>query len=127
MFETLKALDEKLLLAMNGSHTPALDWFFFWMSEKWIWIPLYAWLLLLYYRSFPGKILHVILAAALLIALSDQVASGVLKNLVHRLRPCHVPGLAEKIHLVNGYCGGTYGFVSSHAANSFALATFFFF
>jgi undecaprenyl-diphosphatase len=30
--------------------------------------------------------------------------------------------LADKIHLVNNYCGGKYGFVSSHAANSFAFA-----
>ena len=125
MLEYFNALDAKLLLEVNGWHTPALDQFFFWMSEKWIWIPLYAWLFILYYRNFPGKILYVILAVALLITLSDQVASGLLKNLVHRIRPCHVPGLAPKIHLVNGYCGGTYGFVSSHAANTFALASFF--
>jgi undecaprenyl-diphosphatase len=38
-----------------------------------------------------------------------------------RLRPCQNPNLKEWIHLVGG-CGGMYGFASSHAANSFALA-----
>ena len=122
----LQSLDEKLLLLVNGMHNGVLDFFFYWMSEKWIWIPLYAWLFFLYFKNYPGKIIYVIVCTALLITLCDQTASNLLKNLVLRLRPCHNPDLADKIHLVNGYCGGTYGFVSSHAANSFGLATFFF-
>lgn len=41
-----------------------------------------------------------------------------------RLRPCHNPEIADLVHTVNDSCGGKYGFVSSHAANTFALATF---
>ena len=41
---------------------------------------------------------------------------------MERLRPCHVAYLQDKIHLVVEGCGGTYGFASSHAANSFGLA-----
>lgn len=40
-----------------------------------------------------------------------------------RLRPCHNPEIASLVHLVDG-CGGQYGFLSSHATNSFALAWF---
>src|SRR5262245_25518788 len=126
MLETLQSIDEKLLLLINGMHNEPMDWFFYWMSEKWIWLPLYAFLLYLYLKNQHDRIILILIAVALLITLSDQTASNLLKNLVMRLRPCHEPGLAEKIHLVKGYCGGTYGFVSSHAANSFALATFFF-
>jgi undecaprenyl-diphosphatase len=125
MIDALLNLDKKLLLLVNGMHGNALDWIFYWISDKWIWIPLYAWIVYLFYKNFPGKIVYVILFAALLIALCDQTASNLLKNLVMRLRPCHNPEIADQIHLVNGYCGGTYGFVSSHAANSFGLATFF--
>ena len=28
------------------------------------------------------------------------------------------------VHIVNGHCGGQYGFISSHATNVFGLATF---
>ncbi len=44
-----------------------------------------------------------------------------------RLRPCHDPSIAADVHLVNGYCGGMYGFVSAHASNAFALYSFLFF
>lgn len=45
------------------------------------------------------------------------------KDVFERLRPCHNPNIASLVHVVDG-CGGKYGFVSSHASNSFALALF---
>src|SRR5262245_6108584 len=115
MLQMMQELDSQLLLFFNGLHTPFLDSFFYWMSNKWIWIPLYAYLFFLFYKNYSGKIVYVVLAVTLLVFLSDQTASTILKNWVMRLRPCHNPELADKIHLVNGYCGGMYGFVSSHA------------
>jgi undecaprenyl-diphosphatase len=47
-----------------------------------------------------------------------------IKNLVERPRPTHDPDIANLVHIVNNYRGGTYGFVSSHAANVFGVATF---
>jgi len=38
-----------------------------------------------------------------------------------RFRPCHHPGLKDLLHLADG-CGGKFGFVSSHAANTMGLA-----
>ena len=32
--------------------------------------------------------------------------------------------IQDIVHTLNGKCGGQYGFVSSHAANTFALAMF---
>jgi undecaprenyl-diphosphatase len=58
------------------------------------------------------------------IAASDQVASALIKEHVQRLRPCHDPFIADQVHQVKDSCGGAFGFVSSHAANVFALATF---
>ncbi len=46
------------------------------------------------------------------------------KDVFERLRPCHNPEIADKVHTLYGYCGGMYGFVSSHASNSFSLAVF---
>jgi undecaprenyl-diphosphatase len=42
--------------------------------------------------------------------------------LVQRLRPCHESAIQQLVHVV-GDCGGQFGFCSSHAANSFTLAT----
>lgn len=44
---------------------------------------------------------------------------------VCRLRPSNPENpLSEMVHIVGGYRGGSYGFPSCHAANSFALASF---
>jgi undecaprenyl-diphosphatase len=44
--------------------------------------------------------------------------------MVKRTRPCHDDGIILKIHIVKNYCGGEYGFVSSHASNIFAISIF---
>ena len=66
----------------------------------------------------------IVVLLALLITASDQISSGLLKPLVHRLRPTHDAALAPMVDTVFGYRGGQFGFPSSHAANSFALFTF---
>jgi len=126
MLQVIKDIDTQLLLFFNGLHTSFFDSFFFFISDKWIWIPLYGYLLFLFYKNYKGKLIYVVGFVVLLILLSDQTASGLIKESVMRLRPCHESGLEGKLHLVNGKCGGTYGFVSSHAANTFALAVFCF-
>jgi undecaprenyl-diphosphatase len=68
-----------------------------------------------------------LLGIALVILLSDQVASGLIKPLAERLRPSHEPTLSGMVHIVNDYTGGKYGFVSSHASNMFGLAFFMLF
>jgi len=55
--------------------------------------------------------------------MADQSTSGVMKPFFERLRPCH-DARWEELMFSYGGCGGMYGFASSHAANTFALATF---
>lgn len=69
--------------------------------------------------------LIVLTAVAGSAGLADFISSGIIKHTVCRLRPTHEPALAGMIHLVNGYTGGQYGFVSSHAANTMACALSF--
>lgn len=61
---------------------------------------------------------------ALVIVFSDQISVQLFKEAFMRLRPCHNPNIADLVHTINGECGGNYGFVSSHASNTFALALF---
>ena len=87
------------------------------------WFPLYIAILIVLGFKYKRKFFVLILIIIVAVTLSDQV-SVLIKNGVHRLRPCHEPALEGMVHLVKGYCGGKYGFVSSHASNSFMVAVF---
>jgi len=127
MLDQLQTLDTRLLLLVNSYHSPFWDEVMWWVSQTFTWVPFYAALLVLLARCFGRRAWVLLPLIAVLILSSDQVASGVLKPWVHRLRPSHELALAGRLHLVHGYRGGDYGFVSSHACNVFALAFYLFF
>jgi undecaprenyl-diphosphatase len=124
MIEFLNTVDRNLFLILNGLNSPFWDQIMWWISGRLSWIPLYliiiAWLI----YKFRWKAVVIIILAALLITMSDQGSVRLLKELVQRPRPCHDPEISQVVHLVKGHCGGEYGFVSAHAANTFALAAF---
>lgn len=119
--ETLNRLDTGAFLTLNGWHADWLDVAMYWISDREFWFPAYALLLIWLGWKFRWAALGVVLALALTVALSDQVTSSVMKPLFLRLRPCHEPAIDQWVHVV-WECGGTYGFASSHAANSFGFA-----
>ena len=119
----LNELDTQALLAINGAHDPVLDFIFYWAAYKFTWIPFYIWILYVIYRNYGKQTWKFLPVIAAMITMSDQL-STLLKNTTERFRPCHEPAIQHLVHLVNGECGGSFGFVSSHAANSTALAVF---
>jgi undecaprenyl-diphosphatase len=123
MLDTLLKWDTQLFLLLNGLHSPFCDPIMVFASGKLTWLPLY--LLLIYFlaRKQGWKTIWWLIAIALVIVATDQISVGLFKNVFHRLRPCHTPELQGLIHLV-GKCGGQFGFVSSHAANTFGVAAF---
>jgi undecaprenyl-diphosphatase len=118
----METIDRNLFLYLNSLHTPFWDSIMLFMSGKFEWTPLYLFIIWLLWRKYRGKIWLVFIVAVFAIALSDQI-SVFIKNQVHRLRPCRDESLTGLIHLVGHWCGGKFGFVSSHAANTFALAS----
>jgi undecaprenyl-diphosphatase len=124
MLEALKSIDTNIFLAINGTHSAFFDYVMAWISVRWIWIPLYVFFAWLLYKHYGKRSVIFVLAAGLLIVITDQTSVILFKNVFHRLRPCHEPSIGAWVHLVDGHCGGQYGFISSHAANSFAIATF---
>lgn len=66
-----------------------------------------------------GKARVTVLLAVVVLVLSDQISSHLLKPLISRQRPSHV---LEGVRLLMGR-GGRYSFPSSHAANVFAVWT----
>lgn len=121
MFEKLKAIDEQLFLYGNSFHTDFFDVVVPYLSDFWIWIPLFIWWLVELYKKFNQKIFFVILLVIGLIVATDQ-SSVLIKNTVKRYRPTHNTTWQQKVHTVNNYRGGQYGYVSSHAANAFGIA-----
>lgn len=120
-FRMLEHFDVSLFSLINGLHSPAVDHLMVLLSSRWVFIPLYLLLVGLLYRKYGAGIWIILLAVGGLILVSDQLSVAV-KNAVERLRPCHHPGLL--VHVVNGKCGSLFGFYSSHASNTAALAAF---
>lgn len=121
MYELLE-LDKKILLWLNGFHSPGIDSVMILMTKTIFWLPLYLVLTYLLFKRFKVEGWFVLAAAGLSILLADQITSGFMKPFFARLRPSQEPGLVGLIHLVDGYKGGLYGFASSHAANTFAIS-----
>ena len=124
MLETLKQADTNLFLFLNGLHSPFFDVLMFQVSLPLFWIPFYLLLIVLLFRKYRWQAMWILLFVAVLITATDQGAVHLFKNVFLRLRPSQEPALQGTIHLVNGYKGGIYGFISNHAANTFALAVF---
>ena len=120
--ELLNIWDTNLFLIINGFNNSILDYVMLALSDKFIWIPVYINVLYIIVVIWKKESLWLILALILCIVIADRVSSGIIKELTHRLRPSHEPSLEGLIHIVNGYVGGMYGFVSSHAANTIGFA-----
>ena len=67
------------------------------------------------------KALVIVLLGGVAVGLADLSSKYLFKEVFLRYRPSHNLLLKDKIHLVNNYRGGMYGFVSSHSANMFAI------
>lgn len=124
MLNWLEQTDQSLFLALNGCHNAFFDHFFWLVSGKYIWIPLYLFIAFLIIRKYKKQSWIIILSAIMVVILTDQTSVHLFKNIFMRYRPSHNFDLQGLIHLVNGYSGGLFGFVSSHAANSFGIAIF---
>ncbi|MCK9206253.1 MAG: phosphatase PAP2 family protein [Salinivirgaceae bacterium] len=124
MIESLEHIDHRLLLLINGFHSSLADTLMTAISGTIIWIPLYLLCASVLIKEEHSRVWVPLLFVVLLITLSDQISVHLFKDTVQRYRPCHNLELRDSLHLLEGACKGKYGFVSSHAANTFALATF---
>lgn len=121
--DALQQFDAGIFSAINGWHAAYFDSFMWLVTKIATWIPMILMLLyLLYFKKGWRKTVAVVLAIALVILIADQVSASIIKPLVERARPSHNESLQSTIHIVNGYRGGPFGFVSSHAANCFGIA-----
>ena len=122
----LSDMDARLLLIVNGAHSPFFDSVMWCISGRWIWVPFYAVLAYLLFRRMSWKRASICLVTiGLIILAADQTCATLIRPEIGRLRPANLNNpLSSFVHVVNGYRGGRYGFPSCHAANTFALAVF---
>jgi len=92
------------------------------VSGRLTWVPLYLAIIILLGYKERKKLLVILPFLIITVVLTDQISLQCFKNVFERLRPCHEPSLEGLVHIVNGKCGGKFGFVSSHASNTFGIA-----
>ena len=118
--ENLQKIDEYFFRLINSAGWEQMDELMILISSKWFWIPLYLFILYKLYSKFSVSFIKILLSLGLLIFLADFGSVHLFKEIFQRARPCYA---LEGIRIVDG-CGGPFGFISSHAANSFALVFF---
>ena len=116
----LQEIDAYFFRIINSSGWNGMDGIMTLFSSKWFWIPLYIYILYLIYKQFSDQFLKISFALGLLIFLADFGSVNLFKEVFERFRPCHA---LEGVRIVDG-CGGSFGFISSHASISFSIAFF---
>jgi undecaprenyl-diphosphatase len=122
ILDLLKSWDKDLFLFLNGMHSPLWDYSMTLFTLTPTWTLFYGTIIIIIVNKYNKKSLFIIFALALLILCADQF-SGILKHTIQRLRPSNDPIIGQLTHVFFNK-GGAFGFVSAHAANTFAIATF---
>ena len=97
MWQSLLDLDRELLLALNGDGGAFWDAFFYFVTARLTWIPLYAVLLYAVWRRFGTRgLLWVVLFLGATVIADDQICNF-FKHNVPKLRPTHTPGVESLV------------------------------
>lgn len=127
MLKKIIEADRYLFLQINqASKNSFFDLVMPFIREPKFWVPLYLFILLFVVINFGIKAIWWILTAAATVTFTDTISSKIIKPLIARPRPCMDFEFSVKVRLLANYCGSNGSFTSSHAANHFGLAMFFF-
>ena len=124
LLSQLNAWDTDAFLFLNGMHSPGWDWAMQLVSSPWALVPIHLLLVWGIVHRPRWRECGLLAALALFIVLIDLSGAHAIKEFAQRLRPSWQADLSPVVHLVGGHRGGMYGFISTHTAYAFALATF---
>jgi len=125
--QTLKQWDQWLFIQINNQQSNSFfDSVMPYLRNSFYWAPLYLFLLLFVTVNFKGRGWWWVLFFLCTVSLTDIASSHVTKAIFERMRPCQDPDFMHNVRLLVNRCSGGYSFTSSHAANHFGMATFFF-
>ncbi|MDG2164299.1 MAG: phosphatase PAP2 family protein [Flavobacteriales bacterium] len=122
MLNSIIKWDQEVFLLLNGAGSEMYDAFWIFVSSTKSAIPLFLLIIFLLFKKHGTSFWQGLVLILVVVSLADLSSVHCFKNVFMRLRPSHDPELADQIRLLVSK-GGLYGFVSSHAANFFALAT----
>ena len=124
MFDKIFTADASLFFLINsGLTSPFLDMLMPWLRNKFIWAPLYMFVIAFFIINYKKQGIIALLYLAIIIVLCDQFSSSFFKPLFQRVRPCNDVIFQDHIRLLIN-CGSGFSFPSSHAANHFGAAVF---
>ncbi|HVU54438.1 MAG TPA: phosphatase PAP2 family protein [Puia sp.] len=127
LFEWLDHIDKFFLtLIQHDSDNAVLDVVMPVLRDPYTWVPFYVFMLYYCLRKGQQHAWIFISLSLLTFAITDSLTAQIMKPFFERLRPCHDPDMAPTIRMVID-CGGLYSMPSSHAANHFGLAAFWYY
>lgn len=123
MLEHLIQIDTQVFYWINHHCCSALDWLMWGASQGYTWVIVLLAVLFICFdiRKYRKQWWWALVGIALCILLADRISVLCFKEVFCRLRPCHA---LSDVNMFHTSCGGKYGFVSSHAANLFAIVMF---
>jgi len=109
VWQSLLDIDKQLLLALNGDGGAGWDTFFYIVSARLTWVPLYAAILYAVWKQWGWRrLLWVAVVLGLCVGAADQICNF-FKHFTPKFRPTHTPDIEAFVHTVRGYRGGLYG------------------
>lgn len=121
-WENLHRLDQEITLFINSLHSAPSDIIMQIFSHVKIWFPMYLIIAILMFWRLGWKKGGIAFLTLVLMVVSCDQFSNVIKDAVERLRPLKDSFMTNRgLHILE-HGGGLYGFFSAHAANSFGLA-----
>lgn len=122
----LQRLDENFFRLINSSWSnPVLDAILPHLRNSVYWLPLYLFLIVFVGINFRKQALWWTVFFLVTVAIADYSGTRLFKYGFERIRPCNAPEMQDQLRLLVR-CPSGYGFISNHAANHFAMATFIF-
>jgi undecaprenyl-diphosphatase len=124
--DLINHIDQVLFYWINNKMDNLIfDYLFIFIRNKYVWLPLYLFIISFLIFNFKKKGLLILTFAFITVGAADFISSGIIKPAVQRVRPCNDTG--GNLHIIKRVnCGSGYSFPSSHATNHFALGIFFF-
>lgn len=124
MIESLVNFDHAIFIAINQTFSSHwLDGLMHVFSSKLAMLPIYLISIYQFVKIYKRKFWVPVILCLIAVGLSDSISSKICKPLFKRTRPAFCASMNPR--LPDGIPGSQYGFVSSHAANSFAVYPLF--
>ena len=88
--EQLQLLDEYFFRVINSNGWSMMDDIMVWISSKWLWVPLYLYILYLLFKEYKESFIKILFAIGALVFVADYGSVHLFKDIFERLRPCHI-------------------------------------